>query len=105
MSETDRDLAALLSSARAGSLEALGEALEACRAYLLTVAGRPNTGDRQSGQDHQALGYLIAGSLSFVAMMMPPSKLCHHASLLIPRLVMEHLARRERCFSGSRWSP
>ena len=40
MSPTHADLARLLAEARNGSPAALGEALEACRAYLLTVAGQ-----------------------------------------------------------------
>ena len=40
MSQADRDLVKLLSSARAGSPEAVGETLEACRAYLLAIAGQ-----------------------------------------------------------------
>jgi RNA polymerase sigma-70 factor (ECF subfamily) len=40
MSQPHRDLARLLAEARDGSPAALGEALEACRAYLLTVAGQ-----------------------------------------------------------------
>jgi RNA polymerase sigma-70 factor, ECF subfamily len=38
MSDSASDLAQLLSQARRGSAEALGEALQACRAYLLVVA-------------------------------------------------------------------
>ena len=40
MSPSQRDLARLLDEARNGSSAALGEALQACRAYLLTVAGQ-----------------------------------------------------------------
>jgi RNA polymerase sigma-70 factor (ECF subfamily) len=40
MFEPHRDLARLLADARGGSPAALGDALEACRAYLLTVAGQ-----------------------------------------------------------------
>jgi RNA polymerase sigma-70 factor (ECF subfamily) len=40
MSEVPSDLRQSLSAARAGSREALGEALEACRAYLLMIANR-----------------------------------------------------------------
>jgi len=39
MAETSPDAALLLSAARAGSREALGHVLEACRHYLLSVAG------------------------------------------------------------------
>jgi RNA polymerase sigma-70 factor (ECF subfamily) len=38
MAEGSRDTAALLAAARAGSRDALGEILEACRGYLLVVA-------------------------------------------------------------------
>ncbi len=38
MAERTRDVAHWLASARAGSPEALGQALEACRGYLLTIA-------------------------------------------------------------------
>ncbi len=40
MSDSHRELADLLASARNGLPEAIGEAFEACRPYLLTVAGR-----------------------------------------------------------------
>src|SRR5262249_14287737 len=40
MSGRMRDAAQLLAAARGGSREALGEALESCRAYLLYVAQR-----------------------------------------------------------------
>src|SRR5262245_17294596 len=40
MSGRLKDAAGLLAAARGGSREALGEALEACRAYLLHVAQR-----------------------------------------------------------------
>jgi RNA polymerase sigma-70 factor (ECF subfamily) len=40
MSKPSQDAARWLSAARAGSKEALGEALEACRGYLLLVAGQ-----------------------------------------------------------------
>src|SRR6516225_10133589 len=38
MGEVARDVARWLASARAGSPEALGQALEACRGYLLAIA-------------------------------------------------------------------
>jgi RNA polymerase sigma-70 factor (ECF subfamily) len=38
MSEDLRDATAWLTAARAGSVEALGQALDACRGYLLTIA-------------------------------------------------------------------
>jgi RNA polymerase sigma-70 factor, ECF subfamily len=40
MADSGSDLVQLLSRARAGSREALGAALEACRPYLLTIAGQ-----------------------------------------------------------------
>jgi len=40
MGEGARDVARWLASARAGSAEALGQALEACRGYLLAIAQR-----------------------------------------------------------------
>jgi RNA polymerase sigma-70 factor (ECF subfamily) len=40
MPEVTRDVAHWLASARAGSAEALGQALEACRGYLLAIAQR-----------------------------------------------------------------
>jgi RNA polymerase sigma-70 factor (ECF subfamily) len=40
MAATDPDLGGWLAAARAGSADALGRALEACRAYLLLVAER-----------------------------------------------------------------
>ncbi len=40
MEEKPRDVAHWLASARAGSPEALGQALEACRGYLLAIAQR-----------------------------------------------------------------
>jgi len=40
MAEPAEELARCLSAARAGSRDALGEALQACRGYLLTVAER-----------------------------------------------------------------
>lgn len=40
MSEPEADVGRWLTAARAGSQEALGQALEACRAYLLLVARR-----------------------------------------------------------------
>lgn len=40
MSDRTADVARLLALARTGSRDALGEAMEACRAYLLTVAER-----------------------------------------------------------------
>jgi RNA polymerase sigma-70 factor (ECF subfamily) len=40
MAEPDRHAAQWLAAARAGSPEALGQALEACRGYLLRIAGR-----------------------------------------------------------------
>jgi RNA polymerase sigma-70 factor (ECF subfamily) len=50
MAESSKDAADWLTAARAGSREALGEALETCRRYLLLVA------ERQLGADLQAKG-------------------------------------------------
>jgi RNA polymerase sigma-70 factor (ECF subfamily) len=48
MSRPSQDAARWLAAARAGSKEALGEALEACRGYLLLVANRELDPDIQA---------------------------------------------------------
>jgi RNA polymerase sigma-70 factor (ECF subfamily) len=48
MSKPSQDAARWLAAARAGSKEALGEALEACRGYLLLVAGQELDPDLQA---------------------------------------------------------
>src|SRR6516165_9646111 len=50
MPEADHDAGKWLAQAQAGSREALGHALEACRSYLLLVA------DRELGSDLKAKG-------------------------------------------------
>src|SRR6516164_9988866 len=50
MPEADHDVGEWLVQAQAGSHEALGQALEACRGYLLLVA------DRELGSDLKAKG-------------------------------------------------
>jgi RNA polymerase sigma-70 factor (ECF subfamily) len=45
MAEDDREVAGWLSAARAGSAEALGQVLEACRGYLLLIAQRELASD------------------------------------------------------------
>src|SRR5262249_25191343 len=48
MSERIPDVAARLNAARAGSAQALGEALEACRGYLLQIARQELDADLQA---------------------------------------------------------
>ena len=48
MSERSPDAAARLNAARAGSAEALGQALEACRGYLLLIAQQELDADLQA---------------------------------------------------------
>jgi RNA polymerase sigma-70 factor, ECF subfamily len=48
MSKTAEDAGDVLAAARAGSLEAMGQSLESCRRYLLTVASGQLDGDLMS---------------------------------------------------------
>ena len=48
MAKPPKEVTRWLAAARGGSLEALGQALEACRGYLLRIAGRRLSADRRS---------------------------------------------------------